>query len=211
MDSPKHHREALGRMDQEIKIKALPLDTQRCRFTVDRPVIENRAVYFPSVGKAKGSPLAEALFAIEGVATVLVSHDTITVTKTGFAEWPETARRVGTAIRAQLQSGAPPVAADALASMPGEDEIRARVEHLLETQINPAVGSHGGWVELLGVQANNVFLQLGGGCQGCGMADVTLKQGIETLLREEIPELGEVFDQTDHAAGRNPYYAASKK
>ena len=198
-------------MEQEIKIKALPIDTQRCRFTVGRPVLENRAVFFPAVGKALGSPLAEALFAIEGVAAVLVSHDTITVTKSGFAEWPETARKVGAAIRAQLQSGVAPVAEAALASMPGEDEIRARVEHLLETQINPAVGSHGGWIELLGVQGNNVFLQLGGGCQGCGMADVTLKQGIETLLRQEIPELGEVLDQTDHAAGRNPYYAASKK
>ena len=198
-------------MEPEIRIKALPLDAQRCRFTVDRPLLEHRAVYFPAVGKAQDSPLAEALFAIEGVSAVLVSHDTVTVTRSGFGEWPEAARQVGAAIRAQLQSGAPPVVEAALASMPGEDEIRARVEHLLETQINPAVGSHGGWVELLGVQANNVFLQLGGGCQGCGMADVTLKQGIETLLREEIPELGEVLDQTDHAAGRNPYYAQSKK
>src|SRR5262245_56129803 len=198
-------------MDSDIKIKALPIDSSRCRFTVDRPVLENRAVYFPSVGKAAGSPMAQALFALPGVATVLISHDTITVTRTGHGEWPELARQVGAAIRNQLQTGAAPVGAEALASMPGEDEIRARVEHLLETQINPAVASHGGWVELLGVQANNVFLQLGGGCQGCGMADVTLKQGIETLLREEIPELGEVLDQTDHAAGRNPYYAQSKK
>jgi Fe-S cluster biogenesis protein NfuA len=198
-------------MDPEIKIKALPLDAQRCRFTLDRPILENRAVYFPAVGKAQGSPLAEALFALPGVARVLISHDTVTVTRTGPGEWPELARAAGAAIRAQLQSGAPPVSAEALAGMPGEDEIRGRVEHLLETQINPAVASHGGWVELLGVQANNVLLQLGGGCQGCGMADVTLKQGIETLLREEIPELGEVLDQTDHAAGRNPYYAQSKK
>ncbi|MGH7730497.1 MAG: NifU family protein [Candidatus Eiseniibacteriota bacterium] len=198
-------------MDQEIKIKAVPIDAQRCRFTVDRPVLAGRAVFFPAAAKAAGSPLAEALFALPGVAAVLVSHDTVTVTRSGYGEWPDLARQVGAAIRVQLQSGSEPVAAAALASMPGEDEIRARVEHLLETQINPAVASHGGWVELLGVQANNVFLQLGGGCQGCGMADVTLKQGIETLLREEIPELGEVLDQTDHAAGRNPYYAQSKK
>ena len=198
-------------MDQEIKIKAVPIDARRCRFTLDRPVLANRAVFFPAVGKAAGSPLAEALFALPGVSTVLISHDTVTVTRTGFGEWPDLARQIGAAIRGQLQSGVTPVAEAALASMPGEDEIRTRVQHLLETQINPAVGSHGGWVELLGVQGNNVFLQLGGGCQGCGMADVTLKQGIETLLREEIPELGDVLDQTDHAAGRNPYYAQSKK
>ena len=198
-------------MDQEITIKALPLDDRRCRFTVDRPVLKDRAVYFATVGKAAGSPLAEALYAIPGVASVLVSHDTVTVTRSGPGEWPALARQVGAAIRAQLQSGIAPVAEAALAGMPGEEEIRARVQQLLESQINPAVASHGGWVELLGVQGNNVFLQLGGGCQGCGMADVTLKQGIETLLRDEIPELGEVLDQTDHAAGRNPYYAQSKK
>lgn len=198
-------------MDQDVTIKAVPIDAQRCRFTVDRPVLKERAVFFSTVGKAAGSPLVEALFALPGVSTVLISHDTVTVTRTGFGEWPDLARQIGAAIRAQIQSGATPVAEAALASMPREDEIRARVEHLLETQINPAVGSHGGWVELLGVQGNNVFLQLGGGCQGCGMADVTLKQGIETLLREEIPELGDVLDQTDHAAGRNPYYAQSKK
>jgi Fe-S cluster biogenesis protein NfuA len=198
-------------MDQEIRIKALPLGDQRCRFSVDRPVLPDRAVYFPNAGKAAGSPLAEALFAIPDVAAVLVSHDTVTVTKASPGEWTQLARTVGAAIRAQLQSGAPSVAAATLADIPGEDEIRARVQQLLDTEINPAVGSHGGWVELLGVQGNDVFLQLGGGCQGCGMADVTLKQGIETLLRKEIPELGEVLDQTDHAAGRNPYYAQSKK
>lgn len=198
-------------MDQEIRIKALPLDDRRCRFTVDRPVLPDRAVYFPAPGRAVGSPLAEALFAIPGVASVLVSHDTVTVTRAGSGEWPSIARQIGAAIRTQLASSATPIAEAALAGMPGEDEIRARVQELLDTQINPAVGSHGGWVELLGVQGNNVFLQLGGGCQGCGMADVTLKQGIETLLRQEIPELGDVLDQTDHAAGRNPYYAQSKK
>jgi Fe-S cluster biogenesis protein NfuA len=198
-------------MNEEIRIKALPLDSQRCRFTVDRPVLEHRAVFFPAAAKAAGSPLAEALFAIPNVAAVLVSHDTVTVTLANAGEWSELAGKMGGAIRAQLQSGTPAIAGAVLEDIPGEDEIRARVQQLLDTEINPAVGSHGGWVELRGVQGNNVFLQLGGGCQGCGMADVTLKQGIETLLRKEIPELGEVLDQTDHAAGRNPFYAQSKK
>jgi len=198
-------------MESEIKIKALPLDERRCRFTVDRPVLADHAAYFAAPGKAAGSPLAEALFAVPDVASVLVSHDTVTVTRMGGGDWSGAARQIGAAIRTQLQSGAAPIAEAALAGMPGEDEIRGRVQELLDREINPAVGSHGGWVELLGVQGNNVFLQLGGGCQGCGMADVTLKQGIETLLRQEIPELGDVLDQTDHAAGRNPYYAQSKK
>lgn len=89
-------------------------------------------------------------------------------------------------------------------------EIKERVQHLLDTSINPGVAGHGGFVRLMDVQDNVVYLQMGGGCQGCGMADVTLKAGIETLIKEEIPEVTEVLDTTDHAAGRNPYYTPSK-
>jgi len=89
-------------------------------------------------------------------------------------------------------------------------DLKERVQHLLDTSINPGVAGHGGFVRLMDVQDNVVYLQMGGGCQGCGMADVTLKAGIETLIKEEIPEVTEVLDTTDHAAGRNPYYTPSK-
>lgn len=89
-------------------------------------------------------------------------------------------------------------------------EIKERVQHLLDTSINPGVAGHGGFVRLMDVQDNVVYLQMGGGCQGCGMADVTLKAGIESLIKEDIPEVTEVLDTTDHAAGRNPYYTPSK-
>ena len=65
---------------------------------------------------------------------------------------------------------------------------------------------HGGWVELIDVRKNAVYLKLGGGCQGCQSANMTLKMGIERVIRERIPEVGEILDTTDHAAGRNPYY-----
>ena len=89
--------------------------------------------------------------------------------------------------------------------------IREKVQQLLDTAINPAVAGHGGVVTLFDVRERMVYLQMGGGCQGCGMADVTLKQGIETMIREEVPEVVEILDVTDHAAGQNPYSAASKK
>ena len=91
-----------------------------------------------------------------------------------------------------------------------EFDLKERVQHLLDTSINPGVAGHGGFVRLMDVQDNVVYLQMGGGCQGCGMADVTLKAGIESLIKEEIPEVTEVLDTTDHAAGRNPYYTPSK-
>ena len=87
-------------------------------------------------------------------------------------------------------------------------ELKEKVQELIDSSINPAVAGHGGYVELIDVQDTRVYLQMGGGCQGCGAADITLKSGIERLIKEEIPEVTEVLDTTDHASGANPYYLA---
>jgi Fe/S biogenesis protein NfuA len=89
-------------------------------------------------------------------------------------------------------------------------EMKDKIQDLLDSSINPAVAGHGGYVQLIDVKENVVYLQMGGGCQGCGMADVTLKSGIERMIKEEIPEVAEVLDTTDHASGQNPYYSAGK-
>jgi Fe/S biogenesis protein NfuA len=90
------------------------------------------------------------------------------------------------------------------------DELRGKVQELIDTMINPAIAGHGGFVDLVDVQDNRVYLQMGGGCQGCGAADVTLKSGIERLIKDELPEVTEVLDTTDHASGTNPYYTPGK-
>lgn len=84
------------------------------------------------------------------------------------------------------------------------------IQKLLDEHINPAVAEHGGYVVLLDVKDDIAYVALGGGCQGCGMADVTLKQGIEALITEEVPGIREVIDTTDHASGKNPYYQPAK-
>ena len=76
-------------------------------------------------------------------------------------------------------------------------ELAEKVQTVLESQINPAIASHGGVAQLVGVEGQDVYLKLGGGCQGCGMAQVTLTQGIETSLRDAIPEIGNIIDATD--------------
>lgn len=87
--------------------------------------------------------------------------------------------------------------------------MEERVEWLLETEVNPALASHGGRVALVEItETKEVVLQFGGGCHGCGMADVTLKQGIEQTLTRSIPEITAVVDATDHQSGSNPYYAS---
>jgi len=90
------------------------------------------------------------------------------------------------------------------------DDLKSRVQELIDTMINPAVAGHGGFVELIDVQDSRVYLQMGGGCQGCGAADITLKAGIERLIKEELPEVSEVLDTTDHGSGANPYYTPGK-
>ena len=89
-------------------------------------------------------------------------------------------------------------------------DLATKVQGLLDSTINPAVAGHGGFVQLIDVKDNKVYLQMGGGCQGCGAADITLKSGIERLIREELPEVEEVLDTTDHGAGSNPYYTPGK-
>jgi multidrug efflux pump subunit AcrB len=96
---------------------------------------------------------------------------------------------------------------------PGKDlgGASAAVQRVLDEEINPAVASHGGVVTLIDVKGSTAYIQLGGGCQGCGMASVTLTQGIEVVIKESVPEILKVVDVTDHASGENPYFESAKK
>lgn len=90
-------------------------------------------------------------------------------------------------------------------------DVAMRVAEVLNVSINPSIAAHGGRAELVAVEGDTAYLRLGGGCQGCGMATVTLSEGIEVAIREAVPEIARVVDVTDHAAGANPYFEAAKK
>jgi len=92
-----------------------------------------------------------------------------------------------------------------------EGDVEDRVEQVIEEHINPAIAAHGGRAELVAVEDDVVYVRLGGGCVGCGMATVTLSQGIEVAITDAVPEVSRVVDVTDHASGTNPYYEAAKK
>lgn len=89
------------------------------------------------------------------------------------------------------------------------NEAEQKVQELIDQKIGPSLAMHGGYLELLEVRDNKAFVHFGGGCQGCGMANVTLKEGVETMILENIPEIEAVIDSTDHAQGENPYYQPS--
>ena len=195
-------------MDSEIRITGEPSKTgDRCVFTVDRPVFPDRSAHFTSA-TVEQSPLAAELLKIPAIESTLIAENTVTVSAAHEVDWP--ALGIGNVIRKHVRTGLPIVAEDYFASLPSEGDLKWAIRDLLEREINPAVAAHGGWVELIDVKRNNVFLRLGGGCQGCGAADVTLKQGIEKAIRSLAPAVGEILDTTDHAAGRNPYYAPAK-
>jgi Fe/S biogenesis protein NfuA len=101
--------------------------------------------------------------------------------------------------------GTPPPAADL------SGDVAQRVIQVLDSHINPSIASHGGRAELVAVEDDVAYLRLSGGCQGCGMATVTLSQGIEVAIRESVPEIARVVDVTDHASGTNPYFESAKK
>ena len=84
------------------------------------------------------------------------------------------------------------------------------IQKLLDENVNPAVAGHGGHISLVDVQADTAYIRLEGGCQGCGMADVTLKQGVEVEIKNAVPSIVAVLDVTDHAGGSNPYYQPGK-
>lgn len=181
-----------------------------CRFTVNRTLHIGTAT-FNNAAQTEQSLLAKRLFEIEGITRVQLIGHLLVVTKTREHDWNELIERIGAILEAFLVSGL------ALSREQVDDRMmligrgtREKVQYLLTHKINPGVAAHAGFVELIDVKDNNLYIRLGGGCQGCGAADFTLRQGIEAIIRKEVPEILAVFDITDHAAGLNPYYRPPK-
>ncbi len=133
---------------------------------------------------------------------VVVASDSAELLKGARIDWIETLNESG--FKVQNPNLAP------IGSTPLEGPLAERVQYVIDTYVNPGVAQHGGQVGLVDVRDKVVYLQLGGGCQGCGMASVTLRQGIERIIKEQVPEVVAIEDVTNHSAGQNPYYAPSK-
>lgn len=262
------------------------------KFLPGCPVMEKGTANFTDANDARRSPLATALFDVEGVTGVFLGSDFITITKSDDKDWDIMKPRTLATIMEHLQSGKPVIAESAAATgtaeSGGEDPIGAQIKDLIDTRIrpaatqgggdvvfkgfqdgvvylemagsaiglkagienmlrhyvpevtavkdfrdaipkpgletpegklvhrvieeriNPSVAAHGGHVSLVDVQNDTAYIRLEGGCQGCGMADVTLKQGIEVEIKRVVPAITTILDVTDHAGGNNPYYQPGK-
>lgn len=196
-------------MADPIKITGeLTPDPSVCLFHLEQPIVADWTVIFREAADSRGSALADQLFAVEGVARVTVSGATITVAKDVPTPWPHLAGEIGTAIRAAMASGQPLISAPVLDDLQNAptDDIEPAVAELFEEQINPALASHGGFVRLVKVEGRDVHVEMGGGCQGCASSKATLRYGVESAIRRVAPQVRQIVDITDHAAGANPYY-----
>ena len=268
-------------------------DPATLKFLPGRPVMEKGTVNFTDTEMARRSPLAADLFGLDGISSIFLGSDFITVTKSDDTGWEIMKIQIMGAIMRHFESGKPVIdvpdgefagpeetgAEDTISAqikelidtrirpaatqdggdvtyrdfkdgvvylefqgsafslmMPIENMLRNYVPEVeavkdyrdalpkpgldtpegraildvLENQINPSVASHGGHISLVDVQDDTAYIRLEGGCQGCGMADVTLKQGVATEIQRVAPGITNVLDVTDHAGGDNPYYQPGK-
>jgi Fe-S cluster biogenesis protein NfuA len=189
-----------------IRITAEPVDDRQRRFVLDKPVHPVGARTYASPDEAIAAPVVQAVLSVSGVRKVTAAGNVLTVVHDGGEEWTAVDPKVRYAIET-ASSNAPASLAPPADPALGDDSAYELVERLFRERINPAVAQHGGKVELIDVQEGVVVVRMMGGCQGCGMANVTLRQGIETSLRHMLPGLKGIRDITDHASGKNPYFS----
>src|SRR4030095_14971896 len=190
----------------QVTIEVDQRNSNVCRFTSTRTLyVGTRNVH----GKddAKGLPLAERLMCLSGLEKIQLIGHLLVVTKTADRVWGDLSKEIGSILTSYL------ISSQALTPDDVEEKMmlmgsstKEKVQYLIDRQINPGVAEHGGSVGVVAVKDNILYLRLYGGCQGCGAADFTLKQGIETIVKRAVPEIAEIIDLTNHGAGMNPYY-----
>jgi Fe-S cluster biogenesis protein NfuA len=167
------------------------------KFLPGQSVLAAGTADFPSAEAAQASPLARRVFAAGGVAGVFFGPDFVTVTKTEDADWGHIKPGILGAIMEHFQSGAPVIEGDAgsvghAAHSGADSEIVIQIKDLLDTRVRPAVAQDGGDITFHGFDRGVVYLHMQGACAGCPSSTMTLKMGIENLLRHYIPEVTEV-------------------
>ena len=192
-----------------IRAETSLADPDTCKFTVSRSLHPGGPFFFGNKERAAGSPLGERLFALPGVTNVLIAESVVTIGKEPSASWSGLKAAIGTAIRSQLLTGVPAILEMAVhASTEGRSdaELGVAVQELLDKEVNRSIANHGGKISIVDVHQGKLFITMSGGCQGCASSQVTLRQGFEVMVKRVAPEIVEIVDATDHAAGKLPFY-----
>ena len=179
-----------------IQTEATP-NPATLKFLPGQTVLDSGTVDFPDPNTASDSPLASRIFCVQGVTRVFFGNDFISVTKQDGTDWNHIKPAILGAIMEHFQSGQAVLVADAEKSGHRSDdgpdsEIVAQIKELLDTRVRPAVAQDGGDITFYGFDRGVVYLHMQGACAGCPSSTITLKMGIENLLRHYIPEVTEV-------------------
>lgn len=197
-------------------------DERQRSFELERPVSVRKRTYTSSI-EAMESPVASKIFGFPWAESVTVAPKSITVSKQDWVSWDvledplrelliehfreakgveENPVSVKKETTCQMDDGAFKAKEGSLDSQEAET-----IKSLIDSEINPALASHGGFVILHSVEGDRAFIEMGGGCQGCAMSYMTLKEGIEEAIKQAVPAITTVVDVTDHDHGENPYYS----
>ena len=178
------------------------------RFILQNAISQREMTYTDST-EAMASPIASKLFGFPWTETVTVGTQFVEIRKQDWVEWSVLEEPLKGLIEehfadseASEENPEPPKAEKNTLETPEAKTI----QQLIEDQINPALAAHGGYVVLHSVENDQVFLEMGGGCQGCAMSYQTMKEGIEGAIKEVVPSVKEVVDVTNHSMGDNPFY-----
>ena len=191
-----------------IRAETSPADPNSMRFVLDRQVQSDALATYSDAAAAQGAPLAEALFAIAGVRMIDVSGAVVAVVKTADSDWDTLKHPIADSLRSILTRSDAPLGsmAKSVGQARTDAEVRLAVQDVLDRQANPAIARHGGNVSVVDVRDGVVGIRMSGGCQGCASSAATLRGGVEKMIRAAVPEVREIVDVTDHAAGKTPYY-----
>jgi len=164
------------------------------KFILDRAVASHGSADFPRLDTAEKSPLAKRLFALGDVAGVFLGANFVTVTRQGDMDWDELIEKVKAGIREHYKSGEPIMIEEKLspASAAAQTELDKKIIEILDSQVRPAVAGDGGDITFMGFKEGVVYLQLQGSCSGCPSSTMTLKMGIERMLKSMVPEVKSV-------------------
>ena len=183
-------------------------DPDTCKFIVSRILHPGGPFFFVNKERAAGSPLGERLFALPGVSNVLIAESVVTICKEPTTSWLGLKAAIGTAIRTQLLTGVPAILETVYTGIQGRSDVELNtvIQELLDKEVNRSIANHGGKISIVEIREKKLFIKMSGGCQGCASSQVTLRQGFEVMLKRVTPEIKEIVDTTNHAAGKEPFY-----
>lgn len=159
----------------------------------NRPVGPEATTSFDSASDAADWPAVRALLGVDGVVSVVARSTLLIVARDEEVPWSTVLPALEPAIRG-------------VGGADADEPVRERVQNILDRDINPALSSHGGFIEIVDLRGGDLFIHMGGGCQGCAQSQATLRQGVERQIKELVPEITAIYDKTDHAAGVNPFF-----